>query len=280
MGIERSFPLKFFAKCSVINFSQSLLSCGMHSCPSKCHQLYDHSKMKCEYIVQKNCSKGHDQGYACHEGPQPSCKKCDQQAKLAEKKRQEALESQRKRDAEEQKHLRRMADIDAEIDLERQKIADARLKEEREKSISQKNSDLENIKSRVAGTISSFTGSTVSQSKSHAVTNKTELSTNQSHSVHKDLKSPRTSARQTSIACGCLISPSQEEWRRQKQFDGAINDHVDNIMDMVGLESVKSKVLDIKDRVETSKRQNTLLNRVRFNAVFLGNPGTGMSQFN
>jgi DNA replication protein DnaC len=49
-------------------------------------------------------------------------------------------------------------------------------------------------------------------------------------------------------------------------------------MSMIGLESVKSKVLEIKARVETAVRQNTDLKKERLGLVLLGNPGTGKSQ--
>ncbi|KAF8252466.1 P-loop containing nucleoside triphosphate hydrolase protein [Wilcoxina mikolae CBS 423.85] len=46
-------------------------------------------------------------------------------------------------------------------------------------------------------------------------------------------------------------------------------------MGLVGLEEVKQQVLAIKAKVETCKRQETDLQKERFNIVFQGNPGTG-----
>ena len=48
-------------------------------------------------------------------------------------------------------------------------------------------------------------------------------------------------------------------------------------MEMIGLEQVKSQVLRIKAKVDTSIRQNTDLKKERFGLVLLGNPGTGLS---
>jgi hypothetical protein len=70
-------------------------------------------------------------------------------------------------------------------------------------------------------------------------------------------------------------SLAKQEWSRQKYLEGARNDAIDELMKLVGLEEVKSQMLLIKDKVDVCKFQNANLERERFNAVFLGNPGTG-----
>ena len=70
-------------------------------------------------------------------------------------------------------------------------------------------------------------------------------------------------------------SPSKKEWLRRKNMEGASDPSVDAIMDMTGLEEVKKKVLNIITKIEVCKRQNASLKQERFNAVLLGNPGTG-----
>jgi hypothetical protein len=72
-------------------------------------------------------------------------------------------------------------------------------------------------------------------------------------------------------------SPSKTEWLRQKNIEGASNPSIDAIMGMTGLEEVKKKVLNIKTKIDVNKRQNASLKQERFNAVLLGNPGTGGS---
>jgi hypothetical protein len=71
-------------------------------------------------------------------------------------------------------------------------------------------------------------------------------------------------------------SPSAEEWQRQKAL-GAVNPAIDELMDMIGLEEVKRQVLNIKAKVEVCKRQRVDLRSERFNIIFQGNPGTGLS---
>lgn len=70
-------------------------------------------------------------------------------------------------------------------------------------------------------------------------------------------------------------SPSQLEWTGQKSLLGITNQAVDAIMDMTGLEGVKAQILEIFAKIKTPTRQNTSLKQERFNAVLLGNPGTG-----
>jgi hypothetical protein len=80
------------------------LNCGLHDCPSKCHQLYDHSKMPCEFIISSKCPKGHVQSRKCHENPPILCKKCERDAKLQDDKRKRDFALQQKRDAEQLEH--------------------------------------------------------------------------------------------------------------------------------------------------------------------------------
>ena len=68
---------------------------------------------------------------------------------------------------------------------------------------------------------------------------------------------------------------SQQEWDRQKRVEGASNDAIDALMALTGLEDVKSKILTIKAKIETVRRQGTDMKNERLGLVLLGNPGTG-----
>ncbi|KAH9883303.1 P-loop containing nucleoside triphosphate hydrolase protein [Xylariomycetidae sp. FL2044] len=65
-----------------------------------------------------------------------------------------------------------------------------------------------------------------------------------------------------------------EEWKEKKQ-KGEQNATLDELMGMIGLESVKSKFLELKADIGIAKDQNRDLTKDRFTTVFLGNPGTG-----
>lgn len=73
-------------------------------------------------------------------------------------------------------------------------------------------------------------------------------------------------------------SRAREEWERQKSDRNQSNPYLDDVMDMIGLESVKTKMLEIKSLVDTANRQGADLSKERFNTLFTGNPGTGKTK--
>jgi Cdc6-like AAA superfamily ATPase len=70
-------------------------------------------------------------------------------------------------------------------------------------------------------------------------------------------------------------SAAQRIWDDQKRQGAPPNRQLDDLMPMIGLESVKEAFLEIKAKVELTVRQNTNLAKERFGVSFLGNPGTG-----
>lgn len=72
-----------------------------------------------------------------------------------------------------------------------------------------------------------------------------------------------------------VSSKAKQEWEERKKSRDEENVHLDAIMDFIGLESVKSKMLEIKTLVDTARRQDVNLAKERFNTVLVGNSGTG-----
>ncbi|KAI4276042.1 MAG: hypothetical protein L6R38_005763, partial [Xanthoria sp. 2 TBL-2021] len=70
-------------------------------------------------------------------------------------------------------------------------------------------------------------------------------------------------------------SQAKPDWEYQKRFENADNEHLDALMEMIGLESVKQQVLTIKTKIDTSIRHGVNVKDERFGAALLGNPGTG-----
>ncbi|KAF8065347.1 P-loop containing nucleoside triphosphate hydrolase protein [Lyophyllum atratum] len=262
------------------------LACGLHKCPSKCHQLYDHSKMRCEQIVKMQCPKGHDKSNKCFEPVLPGCKKCDREAKLAEEKRQEEFARQQRRDQEEAEHLRQKKEIERELAEVQQLRRDEQLREERKNEIRQKLADLEEAKSMnqpaepmldtdvpTSSHTATLSASTpgpqnVPPAPELLVPATKSLPTGK---VPRDLKRSSTATSSTPAT----LSRSETEWQRKKTIEGVVNPSVDAIMGMTGLEEVKLQVLTILDKIEVAIRQNTEFNKDRYNVSLLGNPGTG-----
>lgn len=72
-----------------------------------------------------------------------------------------------------------------------------------------------------------------------------------------------------------VSSKAKQEWEDRKTSRDEENVHLDAIMDFIGLESVKTKMLEIKTLVDTARRQDVNLAKERFNTVLVGNSGTG-----
>ena len=231
--------------------------------------------MPCEAVLHSKCTNGHPQSWKCHENLPPSCKTCDREAKAAADKLNKEFKLQQKRDIEQQAHDKKMAELEAKIAAERQKIRDDRLAKERQDAIRQKERDLEDAKASSAC-------ATVANVEPREVPHRASKTASTSSTSNQAVKS--TTAKYNITATATPLpddkTPSQLEWERQKNVEGARNDAIDAIMDMIGLESVKEQVLRIKSKIAVTKRQNTSLKGERFNIVLLGNPGTGTAYLN
>ncbi|RDL34326.1 NFX1-type zinc finger-containing protein 1 [Venustampulla echinocandica] len=253
-----------------------MLKCGVHKCTSSCHQIFDHSKIQCMAILKQNCPNGHSQSWYCHVGATPlTCSTCEREKKAALRKAQKALKDKQKRDEQTQKHAEKMAKLQEEIDQIIQNRKDDRLDSEQEAALAQKKEDLAKAKERASKkefqTPNHISKSQDSNgpSQGSSATIRTPAATKAPAAVHSTLKD------QLKDCIGHNKSPSKTEWQRQKDQENAVNPAIDQIMEMTGLEQVKSQVLRIKSKVETSIRQGTDLKKERLGLVLLGNPGTG-----
>ena len=103
--------------------------------------------MKCEFIMDSKCPNGHQKSYKCHEQPPLTCSECER--KFAERKKQAALNLQQKRDAEQLEYVKKLAEINEEIEALRQARRGAQLSQDRENTIRQKEKDLEAAKAQI-----------------------------------------------------------------------------------------------------------------------------------
>lgn len=280
--------------------SGAQLSCGIHTCPSKCHStpLVRHTQLPCQHIIEEQCLQGHLQSRKCHQTPFP-CKKCEQEAALAERKRQKEFELQQKREAQQAEHERRLKELEDKIDAEVQIVKDAHLAQQRAQFLRQKQEDLNaaeslsaSVVAAAASAIPPFSKSSTTQSPKAGPSSQSpgdaSPSTRQSNSKvtpgsprqsssqspPHNPPSPRPSTPPGNPATSRKSSP-ELEWQRQKDVEGASCAAIDAVMNMIGLDDVKRQMLRIKDKIEVTQRQKTSIKDERFNIVFLGNPGTG-----
>lgn len=248
-----------------------MLICGIHKCPQRCHQLFDHSKTKCQSVLKDKCPKGHVKSWKCHETAPLSCHRCERDAKDLLIKQQKALEDQERRDKAEREHAKRMTQLDEELEVKRQVQRDAQLAKQRTLAIEQKKNDI------AAATESILVKPETQQKTAVFSTNPVHVALSRSNTDHD--QSCRNSKPENPMLivpkCRKKESTAKNNWQRQKDVEGANNDAIDSVMEMIGLEDVKSQILRIKDKIDVGIRQNTISKGERFNVNFQGNPGTG-----
>lgn len=257
-----------------------MLKCGLHKRTSSCQQLLDHSKVLCGAVLTQKCSNGHNQAWQCHAGAPPACSKCERDRKETVKRTQRALEEKLIRDEKTQNHLKEVAKIEEEIEQITQNMKNARLDSEQKAILAQKRMDLAAAKER-ANETRNF----------HQEDQSGIYYDDHQNPRNLPLKKPSQTSRgpatstpgqhsklreHIKTAVEHNESPSKTEWQRQKDQENANNPAIDKIMEMIGLEDVKTQVLKIKAKVETSIRQGTDLRKERLGLVLLGNPGTGI----
>ncbi|OJA15476.1 hypothetical protein AZE42_06348 [Rhizopogon vesiculosus] len=137
----------------------TMLNCGIHPCPLKCHKISDHSQMPCQHPYSGMCvADRHKLKWKCHQSMPDPCPVCTKEAERAEEKRKRELELKQKLEEEEQQRLMeraeeqlehdlRMAELDAKLKAEQDAIADAQIAQQRANDLKQKLMDIEAARS-------------------------------------------------------------------------------------------------------------------------------------
>jgi len=259
-----------------ISPSGTKLTCGIHSCQSKCHQLSDHSKMPCEQVMTSNCPSGHAQTWKCHQKQPLTCRICERDAIRAAEKQQKDFELQKKRDADQQAHDEKMAKIKEKLDAQIQAQRDLQLAKERERALKQQEQDVKDAEERLRQKTQTEKSRKDEEAK-RAAEQAAYIASTVIDTVKTVVNTPTSTSKQPRRTNSRKkVSEAQSDWQRRKDIDGVNNPHIDAIMEMIGLEPVKQQVLKIMDKVDVNVRQGSSLAKERFNIVLLGNPGTGI----
>ncbi len=271
------------------------LSCGIHDCPQKCHQIADHSKMQCQKLLEDRCPKGHKLRWHCFAGRPGSCRACDTEERIEAEKRQRDAQLEAERQAKQQRYADELARVQADIarqrDLARNLTEDA----ERASVLAQHQRDLAEATAAVRKMRLDKEGAATPTPSSSATPAQLSSQRNEGTSVAADQKLPQSTTDDSESAvaprpnAGAAKQPlnsssplatkksaAELEWEHQKEFENARNSALDELMAMIGLEDVKNQFLAIKAKVDTAVRQNVSMKDERFGAALLGNPGTGM----
>jgi len=202
-----------------------------------------------------------------------TCRTCQHEDEKRQRELKAELERQARRDQEQAEHAAKMAELDRQICFIREQTADARVAEENAKALEQKKKDLEEARHLAEQTakisVSLKQGTPPALHAPSKISLKHITSESRCNQGHKD--SPevdQNGGNEIKLAC-------EQEWDRQKRVEGASNDAIDALMALTGLEDAKSKILNIKAKIETVLRQGTDMKDERLGIVLLGNPGTG-----
>ncbi|KAI8933540.1 hypothetical protein NX059_009277 [Plenodomus lindquistii] len=259
-----------------------MLNCTVHTCPFRCHQLQDHSKMDCEAIITLTCPVGHKITRKCHQKAIASCRKCDAEACAKEKKRQRDYKLDQERQAKQQAYAAQLAEIEEKIEHEKRTLKDQTDDSDRKNAIAQKRQDLQNLKAKVEKARKA--SSTSSSSKSNPMppasgvpsSSSNDTTSSKASKDHEDATgASEAPSKEPDNLSEVDVSEAENDWNWEKEKGGAKNEALDSLMSMIGLESVKQQFLGIKSKVDTIVRQNVPLSDERFGAALLGNPGTG-----
>ncbi|KAI1851825.1 hypothetical protein JX265_013182 [Neoarthrinium moseri] len=169
------------------------------------------------------------------------------------------LDLERKRLAKQAVYKQELQEIQDELDHQRRIIKYAREEEEQRKNVAQQRQDLKALREAAART----------QQMKKAENDRAKAAKETPRQKSDTTKDNRTAGMDK------IPSNAQENWDYCKEFEGAQNKPLDELMAMIGLEEVKLEFLEIKNMVDTKIRQNVEFSKQRYGCSLLGNPGTG-----
>lgn len=276
LGFFFSFHISFYFDSDYLDYFNSgvKLSCGVHECPSKCHQLVDHSKMKCTKFVQWKCPRGHTLSLSCST-VKGACRFCTQEDVINRRKHERDLKLEAARQTRQAAYAQQLAELQDEASFLRRLRGDASIDAEQAKVLKQYREEIKELKSPVAPAkhMVNTNGAAEEASRSTPPAPATPENVKDHTKIAGD--KPREKPKTREAMPNNEPSEAKADWEWQKTYYNSKSQEIDNLMAMVGLESVKEKFLDIKAKVDLSIRQNVDLSRERFGTVLLGNPGTG-----
>lgn len=230
------------------------LNCGRHHCQLRCHRIKDHSQMLCLHEIQVTCERGHKFNIPCHERNK-QCRQCIIEDQEAERRIKRDLKLEAERQARQEAYKKEFEEIQDEICHQRRLIKYKRDEECQKQTLAQKRADLMTI-SATAQKVLEKPSRPLAMPGSLPVTGSSTPSSENGESLD-------------------IPDGPNEEWKYLKEFEGAKSESMDELMSMIGLESVKSVFLETKMRVDTALRQGIPPGKERYNCSMVGNPGTG-----
>jgi hypothetical protein len=204
--------------------------------------LSDHSKISCDHILHEKCAQNHAFTRRCSEKLK-TCAKCEAERKALEAKAKRDHALAEKRDALEKEHRRKLQEIDERIREQQQVRNDHADDQARRKVLEQRGQDLaqeisltqqrttEGVSITSNGSADQTDARPTSRPKANVADAQTRDDTNSTHSSQ-----PPSTGTSKNEAISVGKSPAEVDWQYQKDIEGAINEHIDALMQMIGLD--------------------------------------------
>ena len=228
--------------------------------------------MECHKSTESICPRNHKLSRPCFKKDY-ACGVCEAEDRGRESRRQRDQKLELQRQIRQQEYARQLAEIQDEIAHQRRILKDQSEQIEKERTLEQQKYDLQSLRDtvgRIQNKRKKNPPPTNSMSQASTTTAPPNFHTNSSPNTKQVAVDD-----QSGKGFSTWTSNAKDEWEHQKELEGARNEALDSLMDMIGLEDVKDKFLSIKSRVDTAVCQNVDVSEERFGAALLGNPGTG-----
>jgi hypothetical protein len=215
-----------------------MLKCGLHTCPQYCHNLYDHSKMVCTIQIKSVCPQKHTMVLKCHEMGGTKCQKCEAEARKKEKRIQRDLDLEKEREARQKAYADELAELQAEIEHEKQYMKRELDDQERQNVLAQHRQDLEKLRKAKEAAKHHASSPQVPSSPRIPIPKKEEV-----HQEQEPPGSPPTILQNTDTDGGGSNianetswnqSDARDDWNYQKNLEGQENEALDELVEMIG----------------------------------------------
>lgn len=231
--------------------------------------------MLCTKIVKWNCPRGHTLSVRCST-ISGACRFCTQEDIIKERKRERDQKLEAERQRKQAAYAQELAELQDEASHLRRLRGNILVDTEQAKVIQQYRDEIEALKSPAKPSENMANAQSVGNTATTPVSH--ELITTEESKEYT--KPPGDEPRKKNIKAPDAMptqapSEAKAEWEYQKAYHNSQSPEIDDLMDMIGLESVKRKFLEIKQKVDLAIRQNVDLSSERYGTALLGNPGTG-----
>ncbi|KAI3528554.1 ATPase [Colletotrichum abscissum] len=229
-----------------------MLSCNIHKCLRRCHRLMDHSKISCHTKVAKHCDRGHMYSVDCNNQTQ-KCVECFKEDENSRRRLKRDLQMEVDRDVAQKRYAQDLQKVEDDLDLQRRLIMNEQEDLEQNRTLKERREELRALQ----------------QTRARAEMIKA------AREAPKRVPGAFPDERKPTASPAPKPGSAEEEWLNLKSKFGASSSAMDQLMKMIGLESIKEEFLSIKSKVDTAARQRISLSTERFGCSLLGNPGTG-----